>query len=330
MRTWSHGVSSKLRACGVSWSPCVLSPQVNQLLSNPALYGLEPGSPDEERVLHEIMHEASMLATLRHPCILSFRGIVATPDHRNAKYVLFELASCSLKDYLSGLGRAFTLLECKQLCHHLLSALVYLVQRDVVHRDLKPANVLVFLDASGGTRYKVGDVGLARFVSSHAGMTSMLQTARFGGVGASATMTNAGTPLYRAPEIDAANETSRYSAKVDVFSFGVMVLEVLATRVIPDSTFPVFASPYQLPGMCEYVLQYLHSVGEAALADMLKSCVAIDPKARLTAPEAMSALRAFFTAPDIPVHAALVHLTPLRIVMMGGLVFGCLRCAARG
>lgn len=93
----------------------VIFPQKNRILTDPEAYGITPGSAGEEAALKEIKHEAVVLSKLHHDRILSFRGVVASPDGRAAIYILFELANCSLKGYLKSLGRPLSLLECKHM-----------------------------------------------------------------------------------------------------------------------------------------------------------------------------------------------------------------------
>ena len=97
------------------------------------------------------------------------------------------------------------------------SSLLYLHQeweQRVVHRDIKPSNVM--LDSS--LNAKLGDFGLARLVNhSRAAHTTWL----------------AGTMGYMDPECVV---TSRASVQSDVYSFGIVLLEVACGRkpVVPE------------------------------------------------------------------------------------------------
>ena len=79
-------------------------------------------------------------------------------------------------------------------------------------RDLKPQNVLVFDHSHGHLLFKLGDVGTARMADSFT--------------------TAIGTPLYRALEVG--NQAS-YSISVDMYSFGIMLAEIVMSSLKHES-----------------------------------------------------------------------------------------------
>ncbi|KAL6006250.1 hypothetical protein ACLOJK_040296 [Asimina triloba] len=92
----------------------------------------------------------------------------------------------------------------------LASALLYLHEeggKTVIHRDVKPNNVM--LDTHYNAR--LGDFGLARLVENENQITTKL----------------AGTPGYMAPEC---SYTGKSTTDSDVFSFGIVALEVACGR----------------------------------------------------------------------------------------------------
>ncbi|XP_047970130.1 receptor protein kinase TMK1-like [Salvia hispanica] len=91
-----------------------------------------------------------------------------------------------------------------------------LAQQSFIHRDLKPSNILLGDDM----RAKVADFGLVRLApDGKASIATKL----------------AGTFGYLAPEYAV---TGRVSTKIDVFSFGVILMEIITGRKALDESFP--------------------------------------------------------------------------------------------
>jgi serine/threonine protein kinase len=80
----------------------------------------------------------------------------------------------------------------------------YVHLHHIVHRDLKPDNILI----DGNWRGLIGDFGLSRTLSGEGPPTD-----------------RTGTPLYAAPE--QLIRHFRYTEKVDVFAFGLILYEIL-------------------------------------------------------------------------------------------------------
>jgi serine/threonine protein kinase len=94
----------------------------------------------------------------------------------------------------------------------------YIHSKGFIHRDLKPENI--FLDDDN--RIRIGDFGTSRLCE------------------AGVTMTSVGTPLYMPPESD----SGHYDDKFDVYSFGMIMYEIVTS----DSIFSSSGGKFQIFG----------------------------------------------------------------------------------
>ena len=101
------------------------------------------------------------------------------------------------------------------ICHDIALALVYLHSNDLIHRDLTGNNVLMI----AGTRAKITDFGMSKLATVNPRMMALTLCP--------------GNLLYMSPE--ALDEAKSYTAKLDIFSFGVIVIQIL-TREFPNPT----------------------------------------------------------------------------------------------
>jgi len=148
-------------------------------------------------------HEFRILATLRHPNIISVLDYGF--DDELEPFYTMEL----LEGARAILPLALSLPQSARidLLIQLLQALSYLHRRGVLHRDLKPSNLLVIPDRQGRQLLKVLDFGLS---SGPEGMSLA---------------TLGGTVAYMAPELFHGTPPSVAS---DLYAAGMVAYEVLA------------------------------------------------------------------------------------------------------
>ena len=179
--------------------------------------------------------EMSFAAKLRHPNLLQFIGATVEP----AMIILTEVMPTSLRALVNR-----TRLTNKQIVSIALDvarALNYLHlmrPHPILHRDLSSANVLLEPTPKDGWRAKVSDYGTANF-------SQYLRTE------------NPGSPVYSAPE---ARNPDLQSAKMDIYSFGVLLIEMCT------SEFPV---PEMRPRL-------ILTIAHAQLVALIQSCLAPD------------------------------------------------------
>jgi serine/threonine protein kinase len=249
--------------------PCPV--QSIHALRDPELYGIEPGSPEEERVFTELITEVNMIAGLHHDRIVAFRGVCLESERGRPQYIVLELASGSLQWYLKNMSRQLTCEEFQKFCVDILSGLVYLhtLLPPIMHRDLKPANILVFI-VDGCVSLKIVDVGLARFA---AGNNLSARTMTQG----------AGTVYYMAPEVMSGE--GHYGCKVDVFSFGIMMAEIAVCKLQASSA-RVGDFGVRMKMVADACTLFRRCSSE--LGSLIEACCQNDPSRRIDAPTALA------------------------------------------
>ena len=154
--------------------------------------------------------EMNMAAQARHPNLLQFIG--ATMD--DTPIILTELMPTSLRRILEQ-GIHLTRRQILSIASDVARGLNYLhlVMPDpIIHRDVSSANVLLEVHGEGNYKAKASDYGSANFVR---------YTATAG----------PGNPLYSAPE---AHDPKRHSPKMDVYSFGLLLVEMCSGELFDD------------------------------------------------------------------------------------------------
>jgi serine/threonine protein kinase len=151
-----------------------------------------------------ILSEIEALSKLKHPCIVELKGFCPPIGNESAKIVMEYVGGGTLKKLLRTdlrLPRWWNSTRKAVMVAEIVIGMKYIHCEGLIHRDLKPTNILVDDDHNA----KISDFG-----SSRAYEVDM-------------TMTGTGTPLYLAPEV----ESGHYDSTVDVYSFGIIVYEIV-------------------------------------------------------------------------------------------------------
>ena len=194
--------------------------------------------------------EMNMAARLRHPNLVQFLGATMEGE----MMIVMELMSTSLRSQLQK-DVYFMPPLVMSISLDVARALTYLhqIQPDaVVHRDISSANVLLEQLPGGKWRAKVTDYGSVNIVRQ-------LNTQ------------NPGSPVYSAPET---SNPSLQSPKMDIFSFGALVLEMLTGRLPAQD---------DRPGL-------LDKVFHEQLLDLIERCLSERPEDRPSASAIISEL----------------------------------------
>ena len=171
---------------------------------------VETVNRDKEEILDGFRRECELLKRVDHPHVVKFEGAFYDETY-NGPVLVMELMTETLQQYLRRNRGHLSRQEQLEICISIVLGLQFLHTRTppIVHRDLTDKNVL--LDANRVV--KISDLGQSR-----------LKTKEYFSTG------QPGSIPFMSPE--AMQDPSRYNEKLDVFSLGVLMLEV-ATQQVP-------------------------------------------------------------------------------------------------
>ena len=181
-------------------------------IMHPTLFDLR--DPGTASYLRKFREECHLLSLARHPNVVQYLATYYDPDTR-LPVLLMELCDESLTAFLERSPGPLSYHVQLNICLDIALALVYLHSNGLIHRDLTGNNVLMI----AGTRAKITDFGMSKLATGNPRMTALTLCP--------------GNLLYMSPE--ALDEAKSYTAKLDIFSFGVIVIQIL-TRQFPNPT----------------------------------------------------------------------------------------------
>jgi doublecortin-like kinase 1/2 len=210
-----------------------------------------------------IENEVKILRQISHPNIMS---LIAEQDTKTMLYLVCEyVKGGDLFDAIT-IAQKFSEEQAALMINHLLSALAYLHNLNIVHRDVKPENLLVEFESDRIRLLKLGDFGLACEVTRPL-------------------FTVCGTPTYVAPEILA---ESGYGLKIDVWAAGVILYILLCG-------YPPFVSQDNdqeklfdciLSGQYDFPDEYWKDVSNLA-KELIQNMLQLAPELRFSAEDVL-------------------------------------------
>ena len=195
-----------------------------RVFANPTLYGLDDVEDVEEQAQILRKQLNGWAAVMPHPSVLPLLGVhLGTVEIRlprlavvpNIPLRIFSpLYATTVEKWLATQGRQLSddalAQKLASIVRQVVAGLTHMHSFGLVHRDLKCSNLFCNADAS---EVVVGDLGLI----AHDARASI-----HGSVGV-------GNPIHMAPEIARMDpsQRSRFSVKADVWSLGMLLLEML-------------------------------------------------------------------------------------------------------
>ena len=156
----------------------------------------------------KIRNEVAIILRLNHPNIVHFIKAWHNREKQEVVFVTEIMTGGSLREYLKRI-KSPHLRVIKQWCKGILNGLSYLHSQKpypIVHRNINSENI--FVSSSTGD-VRIGDLGHSTFMDTSYHSCAL------------------GSPNYSAPELF----EGKYGPSVDVYAFGVVVLEMVTRRL---------------------------------------------------------------------------------------------------
>ena len=165
-----------------------------------------------DQMMTDFKRECQLLETLDHPHVVDFCGAFYDPRYGEPVLVMERMKE-NLRELLERKRNDLSPQKQLEICLGITRCLRFLHTRTppIVHRDLNDKNVMFGRDGL----VKIGDLGQSRLKANNA---EYFHTAQPGAI------------PFMPPE--AMQEQTHYNEKLDIFSLGVLVLEI-ATRQPP-------------------------------------------------------------------------------------------------
>ncbi|XP_042506766.1 serine/threonine-protein kinase STY46-like [Macadamia integrifolia] len=204
-----------------------------------------------ENMQREFAQEVFIMRKVRHKNVVQFIGACTRPP--TLCIVTEFMSGGSVFDFLHKQKGVFKLPSLLKVAIDVSKGMDYLHQNNIIHRDLKAANLLM----DENEVVKVADFGVARVQTQSGVMTA-----------------ETGTYRWMAPEVI---EHKPYDHKADIFSFGIVLWELLTGKIPYEFLTPLQAAVGVVQkGLRPTIPKNTHP----KLVELLEKCWQQDPSLR--------------------------------------------------
>ncbi len=172
----------------------------------------------DEQALQRFLHEARLATMIKHRNLAMLYDFSTLDD--GSYYMVWEyIEGTNIQKWISDNGPMPPRLAV-EIAIQALGGLGAIHQMGIIHRDISPENIMLSQDHQGKLLVKVIDLGIAKQLSDTEGGQGLTQTGMF-----------LGKLKYASPEqAGFIKEGENLDARTDLYSFGVVVYEMLAGR----------------------------------------------------------------------------------------------------
>ncbi|CAL4904088.1 unnamed protein product [Urochloa decumbens] len=213
-----------------------------------------------KNVWNEFTQEVYILREVQHPNVVRFIGACTKPPQ--FCIITEYMSGGSLYDFVHKQHNVLNLTALLKFAVDVCRGMCYLHERGIIHRDLKTANLLMDKDHV----VKVADFGVARFQDQGGIMTA-----------------ETGTYRWMAPEVI---NHQPYDNKADVFSFAIVLWELITSKIPYDTMTPLQAAV----GVRQGLRPGLPKKAHPKLLDLMQRCWEADPSNRPAFPDILAEL----------------------------------------
>ncbi|XP_071481002.1 uncharacterized protein [Diadema antillarum] len=203
---------------------------------------------------HKMIQELELLNKLQHPNVVRYMGACVKDGHIHP--VLEYVSGGALTDILADTNFALSWRQKGDVATDIARGMTYLHSQNICHRDLTSGNCLIRQKPNNVLQAVLTDFGLARVLGVIPRKMSVV-----------------GAAYWMAPEMLRGEE---YTRQVDVFSFGIVVCEIVAR---------ISACPDYLPrtgkfGLDLKLFQEICPGIPQPFLDIAEDCCSMDPRDR--------------------------------------------------